>query len=395
MRLGRDTVRGLAWAALAGQVAFVASWIVAGALEPGYSHLREGVSALGAKDALHPWIVNTGIVVLGASVAALGMGVARVLPRRPARAVAPLLFVGAGACIALCGVFQTDCSFASHHCRDLWDAGRLSGRTDAHVWLSLVSEVLFALTPFALARALWPSPAGAASLWAGCNGIAIFVLAFFLEGSGSGPAGGLVQRLGLGVFHLWVLIVAVGVLHATRRAPEPGRLVPLRPRDFFAQAWRGEGEIVPWPPFLGRLLTQRFAVKRDSIWLSDTLFRLEDEARYPDGRIERQHTYCEFVAEDRVRLSGGHLPDGAYVQIEEDGYRTTPFRAAYALGPIPLLFRCHDVSTVEPDGALVNEFDVRAVGVPLPVARLRFRVRPVDPDAAGGAEGYRSPALRR
>ena len=68
MRMNRSTVRGLTWAALAGQLVFIASWIVAGALEPGYSHLDNYVSALGAKHAAHPWIVNTGIVVLGASI---------------------------------------------------------------------------------------------------------------------------------------------------------------------------------------------------------------------------------------------------------------------------------------------------------------------------------------
>src|SRR3954452_1538296 len=111
MGTSRLTVRALAWAALAGQVLFTAAWIVAGALEPGYSHLREGVSAAGAKDSLHPWIVNSGIIVLGATIVALGIAVARVLPRRPARTVAGLLFAGAGVAFALGGVFKTDCSF--------------------------------------------------------------------------------------------------------------------------------------------------------------------------------------------------------------------------------------------------------------------------------------------
>src|SRR4051794_7619712 len=36
--------RKLAWAALVGQVVFIASWVVAGALQPGYSHADQGVS---------------------------------------------------------------------------------------------------------------------------------------------------------------------------------------------------------------------------------------------------------------------------------------------------------------------------------------------------------------
>src|SRR4051812_46468787 len=67
------TARKLAWAALAGQVVFIASWVVAGALEPGYSHLDQGVSELGARTASHAWIINAGLVVFGLTFVALGV----------------------------------------------------------------------------------------------------------------------------------------------------------------------------------------------------------------------------------------------------------------------------------------------------------------------------------
>jgi hypothetical protein len=382
MATGRSTVRALAWAALAGQAVFIAAWIVAGALEPHYSHLREGVSALGAKDAAHPWIVNAGIVVLGLSIVALGVAVVRVLPKRRGAVVAALLFGAAGAAIVLSGVFRIDCSFASQSCEDLWRAGRLSSDTDVHLWASLVAQLLFALTPFAIARALWPSPVAAASLAAGAFGLVFGVAAFFLGGSDA--AGGLVQRTGLLVFHLWVLIVAVGILHATRGEPRPGPLVPLRPRDFFAAQWTGEGQIVLRPFFLGRLFSQRVTARRKSVWLSESLFRFEDEAGFGDGRSQRRMTYCEFVADDRVRLTAGDMPDGAHVLLEDEGYRVVPFRLAFPLGPLPVLLRLHDISHVEDDGTLVNEFDVRTVGVPIPVARVAFRVRPVDASEPAG-----------
>ena len=37
-------MRGLVWIAVAGQVLFMVAWIVAGAIDRGYSHLDEGVS---------------------------------------------------------------------------------------------------------------------------------------------------------------------------------------------------------------------------------------------------------------------------------------------------------------------------------------------------------------
>jgi hypothetical protein len=212
---------------------------------------------------------------------------------------------------------------------------------------------------------------------AGVSGLAFGAAVFFLGGSDSLP-GGLIQRIGLALLHLWVVIVAVGILHATRREPPPGKIVPLRPRDFFATAWAGTGETVLRPFFLGRFFAQRYTATRESTWLSDSLFRLEDEASFGDGRSQRRQTYCEFVADDHVRLTAGDLPDGADAWLEEGGYRTTPFRVAFPLGPLPLLFRCHDLSHVEPDGTLVNAFDVRGVIFGLPVARVTFRVRPVD-----------------
>jgi hypothetical protein len=250
-----------------------------------------------------------------------------------------------------------------------------------HLWAGLVGQLLFALTPFAIARALWPSPVAAASLAAGSLGVAVGGAVLL---SDTDSAGGLVQRGGLGVLHLWVLIVVVGVLYATRAEPRPGRLVPLRPRDFFATEWTGDGRVVLRPFFLGRLFPQRVTAHRRSVWLSDSLFRLEDEAGFGDGRSQRRETYCEFVADDHVRLTAGDMPDGADVWIEDGGYRTVPFRLAFPLGPLPLPLRCHDISHVEDDGTLVNEFDVRTVGLPVPVARVSFRVRPVD--RAAGSE---------
>jgi hypothetical protein len=386
MRMSRSTVRGLTWAALAGQLAFIASWIVAGALQPGYSHLRNAVSDLGAKHAAHPWIVNGGLVVFGISIVALGIALLPVLPRRPAAVVATLLFVGAGIALGLGGVFRLDCSFAVQSCEDAWRAGRLSGQTDAHLWVAIVGPRLLLLTPYAIARALWPSPVAAASLASGNFGVAFSVAAFFLEGHDATV--GLVQRVGLGVIHLWVLIVAVGILYATRGKPRPGRLVPVRPRDFFARAWAGEGELVLRPFFLGRFFTQRFSATRESAWLSETVFRLDDEAGFGDGRSQRRQIYGEFVAADHLRMTAGDLPDGADVWLEEGGYRVTPFRMAFPLGPLPVLIRCHDISRVEPDGTLLNTFDARDLVFGLPLARVTFRVRPERSEPPGQPEAH-------
>jgi hypothetical membrane protein len=58
----------LAWAGVAGPVAFVASWAAAGALSPGYSPLQEPISRLAAAEAPHRPLMNTGFLVFAAAM---------------------------------------------------------------------------------------------------------------------------------------------------------------------------------------------------------------------------------------------------------------------------------------------------------------------------------------
>src|SRR4051812_2341859 len=237
-RGGREMTgaRKLAWFALAGQVLFVASWVVAGALEPGYSHADQGVSELGARTAEHPLIVNVGLVVFGLTFVALGVALLAVLPSRLAAA----LFVGAGIAAILSGLIRLDCGISDPHCEALWRAGKLSWHESGPLWAGLVSRGLLGLTPFALARALFPRPGAPPAGGGGGAGVGLRVLAFVLSGDDS-AGDGLLQRCEFVVLHVWVLIVAVGILYALRPPRRPGQLVRLRPRDFFSSEWSGEG----------------------------------------------------------------------------------------------------------------------------------------------------------
>jgi Protein of unknown function (DUF998) len=372
----RSTTRGLVWVAIAGQAAFVASWVVAGALEPGYSGTDQFISELASRTAEHPAIVTAGIVLLGLSFAALGVALGPALPRGRPSLVAAGLFVAAGASIVAGGAFPLDCEIGLDACRERWEDGALSWRTAAHAWAGLAAQLLLLLTPFAVAWALWPAPSGIAALGAGLFGVAFAALHLAAEGGGAAP--GVVQRIGLGVLHLWVLIVAVGILYETRRPPPPGRLVPIRPRDFLALSWSGEGELLPWPFVLGRRLARPFRATREATWVSDSVWRFDDASDFGDGRVLRRQTFCEFVGDDHVRLTAGDLPDGADVWIEEGGYRLTPFRMAFPIGPVPVYIRVHDMSYADPDGTFVNVFEARTLVVGLPLARVVFRVRPLD-----------------
>ena len=370
---GRSTARALVWVAFAGQALFFAAWVVAGALEPHYSHIESYVSELAARDAAHPWIETIGIAAFGVSLLALGAALPAALPRR--RAPAVVSFAVAGLTGILVAIFSLDCATTvSHQCQALQDAGDLSWQHYAHLWLGLVSIVFIALTPFALARALWPGTTAAVLLATGSVGLGIGLFTTFGHDA-PGAADGLIQRFGLTVVLIWVLIVGAWVLWATRGAPRTSALIPMRPREFLARSWSGEGVLVLRPFILGRLFAQRVEARRESAWISDSVWRIDDEAYFGDGRFERRHMFCEFVSDSHVRLTGNDLVDGADVWLEPEGFRLSEWRMAWPIGPLPVIVRCVDRSYFEADGTFVNIIDVYSLGPRIPVARVTFRMR--------------------
>jgi len=374
----RSTTRLLAGVALAGQVAFVVAWIVAGALAPHYSSLHQGVSELAARHADHAWIVTAGIAALGAGMAVLGLGVKRVLPRRAAATLTLLLFALAGLCIGVTAAVPLDCGLSNSHCRHLWDAGRLSWHEDGHLWAAFAAQALLALTPFTIARALWPGPAGAVALTAGATGIVIGAVSSALD---THVPSGALQRFDLFALQLWAVILAGAILYVTRAPSRPSHLIPLRPRDFLARSWSGEGALVLRPLFLGRRLARSFGARREATWISERVWRIDDEADFGGGRVMRRQMFCEFVTHDHIRITAGDLPEGIDVWLEEGGYRTGEFRMNFPIGPVPVVVHCRDLSYVEPDGTFVNEVEARVPALGLPLARVAFRVRPVRPAA--------------
>jgi hypothetical protein len=368
------SVRALAWLAIATQVVFIATWIVGGALEDGYSHLDHHISELGADGAANPWLMNTAIVLLGLGIAALAPALLRVLPRRPAARVAAALFLAAGALLVVAGLFNTDCSTAvDATCQDRWDAGDVDAATEVHAWTGSLAHLLFLGTPFALARALWNRPVAALALACGVAGLGISLATTILFGIDHAPDG-LTQRLGFAALHAWVIFVAVGVLWETRRAPEAPPATPMRPRDFFGSSWSGEGELVLWPYFIWRRFPRRLELRREATFLTDEAWYFDDRASLEDGSVVfEQRAFCVLVTPDRLRVTSGPLLDGTDVLLEEDGYRIVPYRMAIPVGPVHFGLTVHDSATVH-DGTLVNRLRIRWFG--LPVARIEMRARP-------------------
>lgn len=212
----------LAWAAILAQVVFAGGWVLAGALEPHYSPMRQYISELGRDGAAHPWIFTIFVVVWGLGLIALAVAIVPALRTRPWPLAMPLCFLFAGVCAILVGPLRMDCSpTLSAACKFRYHAGEASWHYYAHTWLSLGINVSLLLTGFAFARSAWPSRLGRLVLGGALVLLAAWLVTFFLHDSFVGYQG-LEERLWALVAQLWALLCAtVLILEATL---EPGAL---------------------------------------------------------------------------------------------------------------------------------------------------------------------------
>jgi Protein of unknown function (DUF998) len=212
----------LAWAAILAQVVFVGGWVLAGALEPRYSPVRQYISELGRRGAAHPWIFTTFVGIWGLGFIALALALVRSLRARPWPLAMPLCFVLAGACAILVGWLRMDCSpTVSAVCKAREAAGALSWHHYAHEWLSLAINVTLLATGFVFARSAWPSRLARLVLSGALVLLAAWLVTFFLHNSFAGYQG-LEERLWALVAQFWaVLCATVLILEATL---EPGAL---------------------------------------------------------------------------------------------------------------------------------------------------------------------------
>jgi hypothetical membrane protein len=390
--VGRTSVRALAWAALLGQGLFIVGWLVAGAVEPGYSSSAQTVSDLGGSFARHAWVMNASFVVLGVSMLALGPGLLAVLPRGRAAWMAIGLLALAALAFFLLVPYRLECSLETDaRCLTRYHAGQLHWGTYAHVWDSLAARIAVLLTPFAVARALWPRPTGAVALALGVVGVLITVVAALLYGVTSGSSG-VIERLELLSLNLWIVILAAGVLHETRpQRPLPAP-TPLRPREFFGTKWTGHGQLIVWPWVLSRRLPLTFAVTREQVSVSDELWIVEDRAIFAGGHVESRRMFCELVDPTLIRVTADELPDGTTVHLDERGFRIAPYRAHVRVGPLRIPLRCRDESVVEADGTLMNTVTGHLFG--FPVVRLIARARASDLETTDPADSLTAEAAR-
>jgi hypothetical membrane protein len=189
------------------QLAFVAVWAIAGALQQSYSVRDQPVSDLAARTADHRWLMAAGFIVLGASVVLVGRRLRGMLGARRGAHLAAGLLLAAGLGWIAIGFLPLDCSITDATCRAASDSGRLSTEHYLHIWLSFGVGVLVSVSPFAVAWALWPGRAARGVLAVALACDLVQLVGFFVLGR-DGAGLGLWQRAVLVLMQAWFIWIA-------------------------------------------------------------------------------------------------------------------------------------------------------------------------------------------
>jgi len=211
-------IRRLAIASIAGQLTWLVLVVLAGLLEPGYSEIRDAVSALGARNAARPWVFDTAVALWGASFIALAASLVLDSSRSWRAWLGPALIALTGLAQILDGFpFPADCRWSiDPGCRAEDLAGNLSWRHYAHGWTYFLGAIALQLSVFAMAWRFrddrrW-GRSDLLALAGGAVGLTIFSILFFgMENEIHGHYG-LVQRLALAAGGIWVGALAIGQL---------------------------------------------------------------------------------------------------------------------------------------------------------------------------------------
>lgn len=172
---------------------FVFSVLLAGYLTPGYSHVNQSISELGARGARHGWIVRwVGFVSLGLGFILFACQSAGLLTNR----VPAVVFFLTGVATIVAGIFLTD----PGNRRDT-----RSGKI--HAGAVSILMLLLSFTPFLLAMpALYRNPPpGWFSVFSLCMGIPTLTMLVFtaVKRDRRQPLPGLYQRFLLALHYIW------------------------------------------------------------------------------------------------------------------------------------------------------------------------------------------------
>jgi hypothetical protein len=192
-----------------GFAAFAAGVVVVGALNPGYSHIREAMSALAATNARYAWLMIAGFMCLAIALVATGIALWRRLSATVSGRIAGGLVIGAGLLAGGSGLARQDCSEQLPSCVDYGEGIGASTHFWVHQYAGLAGFLVLLVALFVLARAVRLTP-GLTYLAVPTRIVAFLCLAVLVPMFVFGFEGyhGLVQRPTYALMFGWPLLVA-------------------------------------------------------------------------------------------------------------------------------------------------------------------------------------------
>jgi hypothetical protein len=157
-------------------------------------------------------------------------------------------------------------------------------------------------------------------------------------------------------------------------------LTPLRPHEFFAVPWSGDGVWMasPWLRRLARR-PRRFSFTTATTWLSDDVWIVHDALTWENGRTEYRSGIARLASEDRISLSYDDMLGGTDLYLRADGFTFAPYQILVAMPPLPfpLVIGAEDACEWHAAGGeLVDTIRLRLFGVPIGQMIMRLRPAP-------------------
>jgi hypothetical membrane protein len=193
----------------AGYAAFAAGVVVVGALNPGYSHVREAMSALAATNARYAGLMIAGFMCLALALIATGVALWRRLSATTSGKLAGGLIIVFGLLAGVSGLARQDCSEQLPSCVDYGQGIGASTHFWVHQYVGLAGFLVLLVALFVLARAVRRTP-GLTYLAVPSRIVAFLCLAVLVPMFIFGFEGyqGLVQRPTYALMFGWPLLVA-------------------------------------------------------------------------------------------------------------------------------------------------------------------------------------------
>ncbi|HJS92648.1 MAG TPA: hypothetical protein VJ741_00190 [Solirubrobacteraceae bacterium] len=163
--------------------------------------------------------------------------------------------------------------------------------------------------------------------------------------------------------------------------PDLTELTPLRPREFFALTWSGEGEWIAaaWLRRLARR-PRNFSFTTATTFLTDEVWLVHDTLTWENGRAENRSGLARLIAPDRVSLRYDDMLGGTDLWLRPDGFTFSPYQIMAAMPPLPfpLVIGAEDACEWDAtSGELTDTLRLRLFGVP--IGRMVMRLRPAPP----------------